>query len=208
MKKLLIVVVVITLPIITYFQYKNYVRFQAPSDYDYQATNEIDLNYYDQSLVEEYFEKKIEISSFSRRVWRNEGVDVLFPDTNVELELDYSNYYNTLLKRIEFLELKLNQSLQYKQKGFDNSQIQRLEQGISQAVIRNEKFVGLEGSSIGDEGETIWVLQKKLIEKGYEHTLDGVFGDETQLAVIKFQNDNELFPSGVVSRSTLELLFK
>ena len=64
MKKLLIIVLIITLPLIAFFQYKGYRRFHPPVDYEYVISNEIDINYYDQGLVEEYYTKAIEVGSF------------------------------------------------------------------------------------------------------------------------------------------------
>ena len=60
---------------------------------------------------------------------------------------------------------------------------------------------------IGSNGQNVIILQKKLQELGFKITsVDGVFGKETQNAVIAFQKSKKLNATGVVSNSTWRAL--
>lgn len=55
----------------------------------------------------------------------------------------------------------------------------------------------------GDRSSGVLYLQRKLLSKLYPITsLDGVFGPETQRAVVAFQTENGLTPDGIVGRNT------
>lgn len=209
MKKLLVVIIVISLPLIVFFQYQNYKRFNPPTDYEYVSASEVDVNYHDQILVEEYYSKIVEASAYARQKWSNEGVDVRFPDTNSETELNISKYYNTLIGRIKYLESKLNQSRDLKINGYNNQEIVRIENGVSPVLVswadHRESLVDL---AVGDKGDKVWVLQKQLIKKGYVHTLDGIFEGETRNAIRKFQVDNDYYPSGEMNPQVFKALFQ
>jgi len=57
---------------------------------------------------------------------------------------------------------------------------------------------------LGMRGDHVQILQKLLSEKGfYVGTVDGVFGNETLIAVETFQGINGLTDSGVVDKETL-----
>ncbi|PXY47319.1 peptidoglycan-binding protein [Flavobacterium hydrophilum] len=55
----------------------------------------------------------------------------------------------------------------------------------------------------GCQGADVEQLQKLLAKLGYDIIISEYFGDRTEKAVIKFQNDNELKPDGRVSGITL-----
>ena len=65
-----------------------------------------------------------------------------------------------------------------------------------------------EGSSFevltnGSKGDIVAEIQKKLIEKGFlDGNADGSFGPKTQNAVIAFQNENSMDPTGTVDENT------
>lgn len=54
----------------------------------------------------------------------------------------------------------------------------------------------------GMRGEAVVELQRALVDQGYELDVDGVFGDETDVAVREFQTDNELDVDGVAGPET------
>jgi hypothetical protein len=59
----------------------------------------------------------------------------------------------------------------------------------------------------GMSGPQVYILQNKLLEYGYyEGSLDGDFGADTYLAVIKLQSDFGIEPDGIVGSRTLEIL--
>lgn len=208
MKKLLVVVIVITLPLITYFQYKNYRRFHPPVNYEYPLSDGIDMYYHDPSIVEEYYQKAVEISSYARKAWSNEGVDVRFPDTDDQTELTQAAYYNYLLSRLQQIEFQLTQSARLKSKGLNNEEVRLVESGVPEGLVKwialKEQLVSL---SEGSRGEEVWLLQTFLTKKGFEHTVDGVFGAATQTALQQFQEKNDLYPSGAMSDQTFAKLF-
>ena len=61
--------------------------------------------------------------------------------------------------------------------------------------------------TIKTKGEDVKVLQKYLKNNGYSISLiDGIFGEETKIAVVKFQNTKGLHPDGIVGAKTKELM--
>lgn len=58
----------------------------------------------------------------------------------------------------------------------------------------------------GDNGNQVIEMQKKLNKFGYNLTLDGNFGEETEYIVMDFQFRHNLEINGIVSGKTLELL--
>lgn len=208
MKRIFFIVVIISLPIIAFFQYKKYVRFNPPTDYTYPINTEIDLNYYDQDLVDEYFAKSEEAALIARTLWVNQEIDVKFPDSeSLEANASAKNY-SRIIARLKQIEAVLIQSQQYKADGLSNDQIISIESGVPLELVKI-KINKLEMTSlqIGDNSRFVWALQKKLIEKGYPHQLDGLFGADTQNALTRFQSDQGVFPSGAMNEEAFELLF-
>lgn len=208
MKKLLILILIICLPLIAFFQYKNYRRFNPPSSYEYALNYQVDMNYHQPELVEEYFQKIVEVSAFARMQWSNERIDVRFPNIDSETETNAANYYNVMLTRLKWLEARLSRSTELKEAGFSNTNIKEIEAGVPPTLAGwGVKGDAIKAATLGQRGEVIWSIQKKLIEKGYNHTLDGVFGVDTQTALLQFQTDQDLFPSGRMNETTFRSLF-
>ena len=62
---------------------------------------------------------------------------------------------------------------------------------------------------IGSNGSDVMKIQAVLKKIGYSiYKIDGVFGNETKLAVIKFQNNNGLTPDGIIGAETQKILQK
>lgn len=62
-------------------------------------------------------------------------------------------------------------------------------------------------SKIGSRGEEVRRIQQKLKDLGYTvGSVDGIFGLQTQKAVLDFQRNNGLDADGIVGRLTLEAL--
>ena len=58
------------------------------------------------------------------------------------------------------------------------------------------------------KGESVKWLQYELNKHGANLTIDGIFGNQTKLAVLLFQKDNGLVQDGVVGSKTIEVLKK
>lgn len=208
MKKLVFIVIIVTLPLIAFFQFQNYRRFNPPVAYEYAISDEVDVNYYNQELVDEYFTKAVEIGAFARLKWRNEGLDVRFPDEGNQADVNAAKYWNELTARVKLLEQKLIFSKTLKTQGHTNQEVRIAESGFEvENLDLLKEQEGIQGIQVGDQSRYVWMVQKRLIEKGYEHELDGLFGDDTQNAITSFQNDQGIYPEGLINEETFELLF-
>lgn len=61
--------------------------------------------------------------------------------------------------------------------------------------------------SLGDESEDVKKLQQALKENGANLQVDGVFGNQTYNALIKYQEDNGLDADGIAGPNTLNKMF-
>lgn len=209
MKKVFQVIIIIGLPTLLFFQYKSYIRFHPPIDYDYKIPEGVDPNYYNNDLVVEYYKNANEIGSFARKMWFNESIDVRFPDVENEASVNASAYYNALLSEIKLQEALLMNSTKLKQQRLSNDQIKTIEKtGLSPESIDFQEnknlYVGL---NEGTRGSIVWEVQKKLIEKGFSLKKDGVYSLETRTQITAFQNANDLYPSGRIDSMTFDKLF-
>ncbi len=58
----------------------------------------------------------------------------------------------------------------------------------------------------GSKGDDVKTLQQGLAKLGYNISTDGIFGGGTEAIVIRFQNDHDLSPDGVVGTNTWAVL--
>lgn len=207
MKKIFYLVIIVALPIIAFLQYKDYTRFRPEAGYDFELNEGIDVNYYNQAMVNEYFSNAVEIGAVARRFWYNSEIDVRFPDESIQAQ-NGSALYKQLIARNTFIERKLLQSAQYKKDGYSNEQILDFENGIDpdrrKLMEQKPNYIGL---TTGNTSSYAWNVQKQLAAKGYTLPLDGVFLTESDNALKLFQSDNDLFPSGIVDEGTYDALF-
>lgn len=208
MKKVLIGVVIVTLPLIAFFQFQNWRRFHPAEAYEYAVSDAIDVHYHHAGEVQEYFTLAVEIGSFARQKWSNEGIDVRFPAEGDIAATNAAAHYNQMMSRVQYLEQKLVKSAELKKKGYDNASIVVIEEGLQPEKVKFEKHrAAISSLKIGDRSEHVFQLQKRLIALGYPHPLDGVFGTETQAALTSYQEAQSVFPSGEMNETCFELLF-
>lgn len=209
MKKVFQLIIIIGIPTLLFFQYKSYIRFHPPVDYDYKIPEGIDANYHNSIMVKSYFTSANEIGAFARKMWFNESIDVRFPDVSNEESINASALYNTLLNQVKFQEAKLVNSYKLKQQNITNAQIKSIEEtGVDPSLLTflgaKDRYLGL---NEGTRGSLVWELQKMLIEKGFNLQKDGVYSLETRTQIAAFQNANDLYPSGRLDDMTFDKLF-
>ncbi|MCS6794756.1 MAG: peptidoglycan-binding protein [Raineya sp.] len=210
MKRIIIFLVLVFLGLLTFFQYKKFRKFSYPNSYDYVInTQEIDVNYYEPTLVKEYFETATYLGNFAREQWTNFGIDVLAPDMEIPQSKNAAQTYQTMLARVKFLEAKLINSKKLKQQGFDNEAIAYIEKnGISEKNYALHKLITGKTFRKGDKDRVIWEIQKLISQKIQPIRIDGVFSDETEQAVKKIQQEKQTYPSGVIDEEFVKLLLK
>lgn len=209
MKRLALLILIVTLPILTYFQYQKYRRFHPPVSYDYAPSDSIDVNYHDPVVLQQYYQNVYEIGDFARRQWRNQGTDVRYPDSDNPEEKKASQYYQQLLSTTAQLEDKLIASQVLKEQGFDNQAIVWIErEGWSPQNYQIAQRQSLQGLKRGDKGSEVWALQKLLVNKGYEIPVDGIFSEVTEKAVKDLQRTTGNYPSGAVDEVSLRAMMK
>lgn len=65
-----------------------------------------------------------------------------------------------------------------------------------------------ESLQLGDEGDAVRTLQRRLKELNYLNgSVDGSYGEATKQAVMKYQNDNGIHADGIAGSTTLNLLY-
>ncbi len=209
MKRLALLILSITLPILTYFQYQKYRRFNPPVNYEYPLSDSIDTNYHDPVTLQQYYQNVYEIGSFARSQWHHQGTDVRFPEDDDPEAKQASQYYQQLLSTTAQLEDQLIASQRLKDAGFDNQAIARIEQeGWSPQNYRLAQQQSLIGLKKGSKGSDVWNLQKLLVNKGYDIPVDGIFNEVTENAVKDLQQQNGNYPSGIVDEGLLRAMMK
>lgn len=208
MKRLL--TIVILLGVISYIavQYLKDRRFNPPAAYDYTISDAIDKDYYDQLVVKDYYKTALEVGSYARSLWNNDGIDVRFMDKENFESTEATDYYELLEASAMMLENKLLKSADFKKQGYNNDEIKMLEKGISPEDIEFMHKEHLLGLAIGSNGNDAMELQRMLNAKGDSIPVDGIFNTITRYRLRVFQTENGLFPSGEVDKKTLKALLK
>lgn len=214
MKKLLIVLIMIVVLIFAYNQYKEYQRFH-PENYNYKTSQNIDLEYFNQDIVYNYFEAVQSLNGFAALQWSANEIDVKSPENDDEATQYIVEEYNKKLAKVKYYEAKLEASKQLKDEGFTNAQIiDKLEGNTapknSEVAEFNAKIKSMFNPSskirLGEKSAFIYEIQKLLVKKGYDIPVDGVYKNITQDAIYKFEEKNKLFPDGNLDVLTLDAL--
>lgn len=208
MKNLFFLVVIITLPLIAFFQFQNWRKFHPPKNYTEIPSTEIDTNYHNPELVMKYYTSIQQAATYARYCWKEHRVDVRsdYPADSKKQQflLTYQNYLATA----QMLKQKLTQSAQWKKQGYSNEEIQKMENMGEMPSELKQLITNKVLAKIGDTNQMVYHIQRKLVERGYAMPIDGVFKSETEDALKNFQRDQSMFASGILDRITLERLFE
>jgi len=223
MKQIIIFLLVIIVLMIAFGQYKQYKRFSF-SEYQYKASENIDLNYHDRPFLLDYYQAIENLNGYAIMQWSTEGIDVRnLGDDDKEIEAA-TVIYNEKFGKVKFYEDQLVKSTNLKQQGMTNTDIKFLEtNGISledystqakpkaskdllRSMFDNERSKNR--LRLGSRSAFINEIQKLLTSKGYDIPIDGVFKNVTADAIMIFEEKNGLFPDGNLDALTLEALIK
>ena len=76
-------------------------------------------------------------------------------------------------------------------------------------ILNNETLSACPKLEYKEEGDFVEIVQEILSFKGFNiKKIDGILGEETKKAIIKFQTIHELKPDGVVGYNTWKYLLK
>ena len=212
MKRIILLLLIAVLVGIIFTNVRRERRFSAPSTYDYQVADSIDVHYYDPQVVLTYLESANRVGQIARSLWREHRLDVRFhTDLSVEEHALIQNYWKTKALA-QHTEVLLRQSWHWKQAGFNNAEIERLaKEGISPTTMRFEKVYGPIQElpwRIGSRGDHVTLLQQSLVALGYTIPIDGTYGDQTRDAVKDMQLKIGELPTGVPTQHTLQNIFE
>jgi hypothetical protein len=219
MKQIIITLLVVLLLILGFNLYSDYKRFHSPGS-DYVSTQKIDLNYYDSTTLENYYQAIEEVNAYVRTAWANDDVDVRNPEDDDEDTKAVVSGYTKKLGIVKLYEEKLVQSAKMKSEGLNDKDVIAFEESGFKGKDYNEfikrKFLMETFKSnpekyslkVGDFNSFVFELQKILVKKGYNIPVDGLFRDITLKAVGAFEQKNGLFADGKVDAVTLDYLLR
>lgn len=219
MKRLFYLVIIITLPLIAFFEIWSYYKHNVSADYDYEVNESIDPNYHNPEVVSRYYLNAKEVGNYARHIWKEHRVDVKMADMTDPEEKEFGRTYNSLIASAKHLENKLLKSAEQKEKGMSNEEIARWEKGMqsSQPATPSQASASTSQLStdinpiiaqIGDNSATVREIQDRLYKKGNEIRIDGIFREETKQAVAAFQKKRKLPETGIVDIETFLKLMK
>ena len=216
MKQIIIFLLLIIAAVIGYGEYSDYKRYHSPN-VDYITDQKIDVNYYNQEFVNNYYKAVEDLNSYVKLQWTVNDIDVRTPEDDDIETTEAVKKYTEKLAEIKFYEAKLNNSLQLKEQGKTNKEIQYLElNGLTLEDYNSQKHAELIKSLFknttnlynGEKNAIIYEVQKKLVEQGESIQIDGVYRIETLNAIKAFEQKNDLLADGYLDELTIELLFQ
>lgn len=216
MKQLIIVLLLIIASIIGFGKYQQYQRYNSPK-VDYKTDKKLDLEYYNQEFLMNYYEAIEDLNSYVMMQWSANNIDVRTPeDDGIETKRAVAHYAKKLAK-INYYETKLIRSATLKEDGLTNKEIKFLEENGSnlkrykqqQEILKiKSMFVNTTKLSYGQKSALIYEIQKKLVQKGFQINVDGIYKVQTKTAIQNFEEKNNLFADGFLDVLTLDALFK
>jgi hypothetical protein len=215
MKQLIILLLLIIAFTIGYGKFAQYKRFNSP-DVDYKTEKKLDLAYYNQEIVLNYYKAIEETNSYVMTQWTTNNIDVRTPEDDDEETKIAVKKYSEKVATIKYYEAQLEKSASLKKSGLSNKEIQFLDKtGIDlksyKKSLLNTKIKSMFNANTkmtyGRKNALIYEVQKKLNKNGFKITVDGVYKIETLNAIKTFEEKNNLFADGVLDILTLDTLF-
>ncbi len=210
MKRLFFLILILTLPLIAFFEWAAYKRANFPADFIYTTSDSVDLDYHRPEVVADYFQSAAAIERFGRYCWKEYKVDVRADEPMESPEKELVASYLKQLVHLRQTEARLKQSYSLKQQGLDAETIQRMiENGWDKTTYEAQTFLGDKKVLVfEDQGEAVFKVQQLLKKKGYDLPVDGYFERKTLDAVKEFQRKEGLFPTGRIGDLTVKRLLK
>lgn len=219
MKKILIFAIVTILLIFGYNKYQDYRRFNGPQT-NYEINPNIDVNYHDKSILFNYQNAITSLNSFIKMQWSAHRIDVINPEKDTQQIQLAVNTYAQKAAEIAYYESILNQSTKLKAKGLNNEDIRIFEEtGLTVKTYDEQKQKQKSAQRIrnsfnnktihmGEKSPLIFEIQKILNKNGFNIKNDGVFQNETSLAIKAFETKHNLLPDGKIDIISLEYLLE
>lgn len=218
MKQIIIFLLVIILAAIVYGQYKKYKRFSL-TEYEYTIPENIDVNYHDHGHVLDYFEAVEELNGYLIMQWSANGIDVRNPANDDTKTTAAVSQYNDKMGKVKYYEAILEKSSELKSKGLSNEEIIAAETNKMSMEDRQKAQTksllkklfeqnGVSNLRIGNNGASVFELQKLLAGKGYDIPADGIFKQATFDALRNFESQQNLYPDGQLDVLTLSKLLE
>ncbi len=216
MKQIIIFLLIVILALIGYGKYSQYKRYNAP-EVNYEPIKKIDVNYHNKGILFDYYKAVKELDSYVMLQWTANEIDVRTPeDDDIETKTAVSIYADKLAK-VNYYEAILNNSLQLKDKGLTNKEIQFIEEkGIDIDTYQKQnsylRIKNLFNPNVnlynGEKNAIVYEVQKRLVELGDSIKIDGVYRIETLNAIKTFEEKNHLLADGYLDVLTIDYLFK
>lgn len=207
MQKLLLIIGAIALVVIAFFQYKKARRVNPPNRFVYELNEKVDANYFDSSLLVEYYEAAANVESYVRGMWFSRGVDATTPNEGNPESVNANRYFNGMLGAIRAMEQQLLYSTELKAKGFSNAEIRKVvEQGVNPDQLRSKPQPMPAVFKVGDQGPRVKEIQGFLVKMGFEIPVDGNYRQLTANAVSEFQRNHNIPVTGNTDEHTFDQL--
>lgn len=217
MKKILFFIIAIIILMFAYSEYKEYQRFH-PENANLKVSETIDVNYYNQEVVYNYYDALEAANNYMQMQWSANGIDVRSPeDDDEETALAVAEYGKKIAK-LNYFKAVLEQSKTLKSEGLSNNDIKFFEsEGVSIAEYNKTKaeedfkkeilsMLPRKPLYSGEKSVFVYEMQKLLVKKGFDISVDGVYKNITSEALKSFEEKQNLFPDGKIDVITLKAL--
>lgn len=201
MKQVIIFLLLIIVGIMGYNLYKKWHRFNPPN-YEYKATNPINLNHSNKELLLDYHHAVADLNGFVISQWGANGIDVRNPNDDDAQTMAAVATYAEKRGVVDYFEGRLSLA--------EKTSVKKVESTITpkEALIRNIFKDNPSPFRLGERSAMVFEIQQLLIDKGNLINRDGVYNAETFNALKSFEEINGLYPDGNIDTITLEYLLR